>query len=234
MVLRTSNLALICLLLVSSQLEAQEKYKDDSVLYKNLIKINLIPFTNSISGHNQKRIGIEYEHLLNPNLSLYCPLDFGLYADYTFIKYADFFDEEEGFSYRQQDVSTWGYHILPSIKYYFLISKKKVGQGFYAAGNLDFNQYFTESDLYYSLNDTYKNENYSTTRLAIGCTLGGQFIAFSRLVIDLNISIFTSLFSSGAGEETKPLQTSWIFNNNKAWSTVSFSLGYAFGKGKKK
>lgn len=233
MFLRTLLLVLLLTQLVSIQLIAQEKPNNDSAFHKNMIKINLIPIASSINGHNQKRIGIEYERFLNQKLSLYCPLDFGLYNDYTFIKYYDFFDEEEGFAYRQQEVSTLGYHIMPSIKYYFYNSRKKYGQGFYIAGNIDFNQYFTDDDVFYSLSGTYNHEDYSTTRLAIGCTLGGQFIAFSRLVIDLNISIFTTLISSNQGMETKPLHASWVFNNNNSWSTVNFSLGYAFGGGKK-
>lgn len=203
----------------------------------NFVKLSLLPISQSINGHNQKWFGIEYERFLKQKISISITVDAGLFEDYTFIKYYDFFEEQDGFSYCQTDARTRGYHIIPALKYYFLATKNKKGQGFYLSGALDFSQYFKVTDIYYSATNSTDMFNSSTTRLSIGAFLGGQYVAFSRLAIDLNISIFASLFSVNNGkysEVIKPLNALWIFDNNTGYSTVNLMIGYAFGGGKRK
>lgn len=231
------NFILVFLLLFCSLAEAQTTSKPDSPVRNNLVKLNLLPLFPAFNGHNRKWVGVEYERFLNQKMSISIMADVGLFEDYTFIKYHDFFDENGGFYFTQQKVKTQGYHFIPSFKYYFLTTKRKTGQGFYVAGNLDFNQYFQKSELYHSQNNTYDYSSSLTSQMAIGTTLGGQYVAFSRLVIDLNISVFTRLFSLNSGPEEfeiKPLHAAWVFNNNKSWATVNLMIGYAFGGGKKK
>ena len=230
------NYLFIILLLSCLLAEAQNAGSPESNFRNNIIKLNLLPIIPAINGNNQKWIGIEYERFLNQRMSVSAMVDVGLFEDYTFIKYHDFFDENGGFSYTQQKAKTWGYHFIPSFKYYFLITKKKKGQGFYVAGNLDFNQYFKKTEDYQSQYSSYNYTYSSTTRMGAGATLGGQYVVFSRLVVDLNISIFTTLFSINQGEDAttiKPLHAIWTFNNDQSWGTVNLMIGYAFGGGKK-
>jgi hypothetical protein len=203
----------------------------------NMVKLNLIAVSPLLSGHNEKWIGIEYERFINQKMSFTLTSDVGLFEDYTFTKYHDFFDEYGGFAYTQQTVKTIGYHFLPSFRYYFLTTKKKKGQGLYAAGLLDFNQYFMKSELYHSAENTSGYTSASTTRFGVGASLGGQYIAWSRLVVDLNVSIFAKVFSMTAGQdvaETEPLNAQWVSDENNGWVTVNFMIGYAFGGGKRK
>ena len=214
---------------------SQETSKLQSSFRSNIIKLNVIPIVQAINGHNQKWIGIEYERFLSHKLSVGVLVNFGLFEDYTFIKYHNYFDENEGFSYTRKDVVTRGYHSIPSVKYYFLKTEKKKGQGFYVAGSIDFNQYFKKSEIYFSRSNSFEYENSSTTRMSAGATLGGQFVAFTRLVIDFNISIYGKLFSFNRGQnnsEIAPLHATWVFNDNNAWSTVNLMIAYAFGGGK--
>ena len=227
----------LLLQLLSVQLVAQNTAIPEKNFRNNIIKINIIPIAEAIGGHNQKWVGIEYERFIKPALSVGAIVNSGLFEDYTFIKYHDYFDEHDGFSHTRKDVKTKGYHFIPTVKYYFLKSKKKKGQGIYAAGSLDFNQYFKNSETYTSLTNSYAYENSSTTRMGIGAVAGGQFVAFTRLTIDLNISIFTKLFSIDKGQNNTsipPLHATWVFNNNNSWSAISLMIGYAFGGGKKK
>jgi hypothetical protein len=228
---------LLLLQVLTVQLIAQNTAIPENSFRNNIIKINIIPIAESISGDNQKWMGIEYERFIKPGLSVSVLVNFGLFEDYTFTKYYDYFDEHDGFSYIRKDVKTKGYHFIPSAKYYFLKTKKKKGQGIYVGGCIDFNQYFKYSETYSSLSNSFSYENSSTTRVGIGAAAGGQFVAFTRLTIDLNISIFTKLFSIGKGQNNStipPLHATWVFNNSNSWSTVSLMIGYAFGGGKKK
>ena len=99
----------------------------------NILKINVLPVAPLINGHNQKWIGLEYERFLQQKLSLSATLNVGLFEDYTYKKYHDFFEEDQGFSYTQTDVSTRGYHFIPTIRYYFLFTKSKKGRVFTSA-----------------------------------------------------------------------------------------------------
>lgn len=227
---------LVAFLLISAFANAQIT-ESISGFRNNLVKLNLLAVTPLFSGHNEKWIGIEYERFINQKMSFTLMSDVGLFEDYTFTKYHDFFDEYGGFAYTQQTTKTIGYHFLPSFRYYFLITKKKKGQGLYAAGQFDFNQYFMNSEFYHSTENTSNYNSSSTTRFGIGASLGGQYVAWSRLVIDLNVSIYAKVFSITNGEdttETEPLNAQWVSDENNGWVTVNFMLGYAFGGGKKK
>jgi hypothetical protein len=203
----------------------------------NLIKINLLTIAPLINGNNQKWLGFEYERFLKPNMSITGMADFGLFEDYTFTKYYDFFGEDEGFHYTSTHVRTWGYHLIPSFRYYFLATRIKKGQGFYVAGSFDFHQYFRRQEDYLSLTGESLNINSTTSRLSIGASLGGQYVAFSRLAIDLNINIFATMITIYNGDgtaETEPLHATWIFGENQGYGTVNLMIGYAFGGGKRK
>ena len=227
---------LLSFLLIGSVASAQT-FDSVNTCRKNLIKLNLLAAGQFSNGHNEKWVGIEYERFINQKMSVALMSDVGLFEDYTFIKYHDFFDEHGGFSFTQQKTKTIGYHVLPSFRYYLWITKSKNGQGIYVSGLLDFNQYFKNTEVYQSQSKTYSHTSASTTRLGFGTSLGGQYVAFSRLVIDLNISLFARVFDSANQQnasEIEPLNAIWISNENKAWLTVNFMIGYAFGGGKKK
>ncbi len=203
----------------------------------NIIKLNVLPIAPLINGHNQKWIGLEYERFLHQNLTISLMVDAGLFEDYTFIKYHDYFDETVGFSYTRTKAKTWGYHLTPSLKYYFIATKKKKGQGFYLSGNFDLSQYIKKTEIYHSISNNYEYKNVSTIGMCIGATMGVQYVAFTRFTVDLNISIFAKLItinSSQDSEEIKPLHAIWIFNDNTGWATINLMIGYAFGGGKRK
>ncbi|HEY9113997.1 MAG TPA: hypothetical protein VIN10_04810, partial [Bacteroidales bacterium] len=145
--------------------------------------------------------------------------------------------EYDGYSYVKQDFRTWGFHFIPYCKYYFLITNSKKGQGVYVGGNIDFNYYLRNSSTYISSSNETEYDKLSTTRFAMGGLLGGQYIAFSRLVIDANVNFFGKLFSingNQAKEEIQPLNATWVSENNNAWLTFNVMIGYSFGGGKRK
>jgi len=84
---------LLLLQLLSVQLVAQTTAIPENNFRNNIIKINIIPIAEAISGHNQKWTGIEYERFINPGLSIGAIVNFGLFEDYSFTKYHDYFDE---------------------------------------------------------------------------------------------------------------------------------------------
>ncbi len=206
------------------------------ILRNNLIKINLISLPPLINNLNQKWIGLEYQRLITRKVSFSITTEFGIFEDYTYIKYHDFFDENEGFSYTRENVQIPGYHIIPSFRYLLIRPLKKADFGIYATANLDYYQYFLKKDIYYSSTDnTISNQN-STYRFNIGVGIGAQYIAFNRFSLDLNIALFTKLISKSTNDEFPelyPKNSFWRSDNNSSWATINLMLGYAFGKHKK-
>jgi len=202
---------------------------------KNIIKINLISLPPLFNNLSQKWIGLEYQRIINEKLSLSLLTDFGIFQDYRFTKYHDFFDENGGFSYTQEDVFIPGYHIIPSINYYFIRSKTKAAQGIYVAGKFDYYHYFMKTDIYHSSTNQTESYKNSTYRFNIGCGLGAQYVVYERFTLDLNVSLFTKLFSKSTSEEVPelyPENSFWRSSDNSSWATVNLMLGYAFGSGK--
>ncbi|MDT8309527.1 MAG: hypothetical protein RQ866_08335, partial [Bacteroidales bacterium] len=63
---------------------------------KNIIQINLVSLPPLFTNLNQKWIGIEYQRSINRNFSITLMTDLGKFQDYSFTKYHDYFDENQG------------------------------------------------------------------------------------------------------------------------------------------
>lgn len=227
---------LIAIIILISFLNIMGQNDSSQVLRKNIIKINLISLPPLFNNLNQKWIGLEYQRLLSKKLSFSVLIDFGIFQDYTFTKYHDFFDENGGFSYTQQDIFIPGFHFTPSINYYFIRSKNKSAQGIYVASKLDYYHYFMKTDIYHSSTGQTESYSNSTYRFNIGCGLGAQYVAYERFTLDLNISLFTKIFSGSTSTdipELYPENSFWRSGDNSSWATINLMLGYAFGSRKK-
>lgn len=206
------------------------------VFRKNLVKINLIPVIPALSGQSQQWAGIEYQRYIMPKLSVSALLNIGLFEDYSFRKYHDFFNQSQGFSYSERTVITRGYHFIPSAQYYFILIRKRPGQGFYAGGNIDFNQYFKNLETYSSLERKSEHSKYRITRLGIGPSAGFQYTFFDRLSFDIELSYYLRIYEHYSIDEelkTPPINAFWKTDEDSMWMTVQFMVGYAFGKHKK-
>jgi len=206
-----------------------------SISRKNFIKINLISLPPLINNLNQKWIGLEYQRIIDERLSFAVTADFGIFQDYTYIKYHDFFDEDQGFSYTREDVRIPGYHIIPSLRYIFIRPFKKADISIYTAVNLDYYQYFMNKSIYQSFTDQTTTYHNSTIRFNIGGSIGAQYIVFNRFSLDLNISLFTKIYSKSTSDELPelyPENSFWKSNNNSTWATINLMLGYKFGSNK--
>lgn len=227
---------LLILILLTSFLSSIGQTDTTISLRNNIIKINLISLPPLFNNLNQKWIGLEYQRILNPKLSVSVLTDFGIFEDYSFTKYHDYFDENGGFSYTRQDVSIPGYHIIPSVNYYFFRFKGKAAQGVYVAGKIDYYHYFMRKEIYHSSTNKSESYNNSTLRFNAGCAIGAQYIAYKRFTFDLNISFFTKIFSKSTSDglpELYPENSFWRSKDNSSWTTINLMFGYAFGSGKK-
>jgi len=226
----------LCFLFIFIATHEIKSQDTTSIVRKNIIKINFVPVIPAISGQSQQWIGIEYEWIKNSKLSFAFLSNIGLFEDYSYKKYYDYFNQHQGFSYTQKDIKTKGYHMIPSIRYHFLTSKKKSVQGMYLGGNLDFNQYFKKLSSHNSETDESTTSKLNTTRMGLGISMGAQYLAFSRLSLEVNISFFVEAFEVTSDINqlaTPPINAFWKSDTDVFWSTVQIMIGYAFGRGKR-
>src|SRR4051812_7042683 len=102
----------ILLILFGSSLSVCAEEKSDSLQYKNSISIDVIPFYHVLFDTRiQIRIGAEYERVLSKKSFISGYLDIGLYDKYNFIKYYDFFSQNQDMYFIQQKVSIAGFHL---------------------------------------------------------------------------------------------------------------------------
>jgi len=225
------------LLLLGLSVSGFSQHGNVEVQRNNILKLNLISLPPLFNNLNQQWLGIEYQRIISKKISVALMSNFGLFEKYTFTKYYNFFDEKEGFYHISEDVRIPGYHIIPTVNYYFLSHVDKPGQGIFISGKIDYYHYFIKKEIFNSLtNKTDKLQN-STYRFSIGLGIGVQYIAFNRFSLDLNISVFTKIISQSSEEnmpELYPENSFWRSANNSTWSTINLMLGYKFGSKKEK
>ena len=227
---------LVFILFTLSCIHASGQSDTSNNVRNNFIKINLISLPPLMNNLNQKWIGLEYQRLISERTSLSLTFDVGRFEDYTFTKYHDYFDEHGGFSYTREEVTIPGFHIIPAVNYFLVHSPGKAGQGIYVGGRLDYYQYFMKKQVYESSIDQTTTTHNSTLRFDVGCGVGAQYLAFNRFTLDLNISLFTKIYSSSSNpqyQELYPENSFWRSNDNSTWTTINLMLGYAFGSGNK-
>ena len=89
--------------------------KDSSSRY---IKLDLAPlYSVFFDVRKQARIGLEYQWGMEKRSFYGIHADGGIYDDYNFYKYYDFFNTGEGFRYMLRNVKTYGFHVLPAWHY---------------------------------------------------------------------------------------------------------------------
>lgn len=204
---------------------------------KNIIQINLVSLPPLFNNLNQKWLGLEYQRNISRDFSSTLMTDFGKFQDYTFTKFHDYFDENQGFSYTTEEVRISGYHIIPSAKYIVLRPIQKSHFDIYVSMKFDYYQYFMKKKVFDSYSNKTDRFKISTYRFNIGGGAGVQYIAFSRLTVDLNISIFSKIYSNSSKNNIKelyPQNSFWKSSNNSSWATINLMLGYAFGNKKHK
>lgn len=219
-----------------SLLSSMAQSDNPQIHRNNFIKINLISLPPLINNLNQQWIGLQYQRLVSDKLSISMTVDLGQFEDYSYTKYHDYFDEYGGFSFTREDVVIPGFHLIPAVDYYVFISEKISGQGLYIGGRVDYYQYNMKKTVFESSTNQTSYVRNSTSRFDVGLGVGGQYVMFSRLSVDLNISIFTKILANSSNQqytELYPENAFWKSNDNSTWSTINFMIGYAFGSSKR-
>lgn len=222
----------IVLFLVSvncKKIHAQENSKNQ---IKNFIAIDVIPlYYDFFDYRKQIRVGFEYERKLNSKWLMSCALDGGLFEEYSFVKYYDFFNQNQGFYSVKQDILIKGFHILPSCNYSLFQSKSKSGQGVFCGGILDINYYRKKLNSFNSQTSEKRTEAYSQIRMGAGVCLSAKYDLGFHIFAEIKTSLFCKFLcsiSENNAYPVKPLNSQWTSTNNNFWWISNIKFGYAF------
>ncbi|MEI6123922.1 MAG: hypothetical protein WCQ95_09850 [Bacteroidota bacterium] len=201
-------------------------------VFKNSVSIDGVPlYYDCFDYRKQIRFNVNYTRQFKSHWFLSSALDIGLFDDYTFIKYYDFFNQNQGFYSVTQRAKISGFHFISSYNYYFCQSKKKMGQGFYGGGAVDFNYYrkTLKSNNSLSLETTFNTIN--QFRTALGVDVGIKYFIRHHFFAELRSSFFCKLFlksSNNTVNNVMPLNAQWTSLNKNFWLITNLQFGYAF------
>jgi hypothetical protein len=212
--------------------QAFSQEKCDSIIHKNSIKFDVVPLYHVFFDNRiQIRAGIEYERYRTKKSSIACYMDFGLYDKYGFIKYYDFFNQNQGMYFIQQKILIKGFHLLPSYNYYFDTFKKRPKSGFFVGAIADVGFYWKKVDYINSSTLENYSDKYNQAKLGIGLSLGfkkyyGKHF-FGELKTSALIKLYNYITEQGRNP-VKSLDAQWTSPSYNFWWISNIKIGYAF------
>ncbi len=219
-------------IIISFFLQSFSQEKTDSLLKTNCIKFDIIPlYNNFFDTRVQIRIGTEYEKYVCEKSALSVYIDGGLYDKYKFIKYYDFFNQQQGLYSIEQDISIVGVHIIPSYNYYFYTFKNHPNEKLFLSTLLDYGYYYKKLDYYNSQTKDSYYDSYNQNKLGVGLGLGYKNQFSKHFLIELKTSFFAKVFNSISNDERiqiKSLDAQWTSTNYNFWWISNLEIGYVF------
>jgi len=223
--------SLIFIIIFGTRIAAFTQEHSDSLANKNSVKLDLIPFYHVLFDNRvQLRIGLEYERYVFTRSSVSCYLDIGLYDKYNFIKYYDFFNQNQGMYSIQEEVSIAGFHLLPSYNYYFHGAGKKKGERYFFGAITDVGYYHKNMHNYNTLTLDSHAATYNQTKLGMGLSLGFKNNYGNHIFLELKTSLLTKLYNSTTSglNQIKSLDAQWTSTDYNFWWISNLKIGYAF------
>ena len=224
------NFIIIFSIIFSQTVKSKEN--NDSLCLKNSFKLDLMPLYNTFFDTRiQVRAGIEYERKINFKSFLSGYLDIGIYDKYVFRKYYDFFNENGGMYFVDQDVAINGFHMIPGYNYFIFQSKRKTNQGLFLGGNIDFNFYRKKLKFYNSQTFEKYTQKYNQSKLALGLSLGWKWNLDPHFFIELQTSMFAVVLKNTSAENVKairPIISQWNDPKYNYWWVSNLKICYAF------
>jgi hypothetical protein len=199
---------------------------------KNFVSIDLVPlYYDFFDYRKQIRMGVDYSRQFKTHWFVNGAIDCGLFDDYTFTKYYDFFNQGTGYHYIREDALITGFHFLPSGNYFFWQSKSKPGQGMYCSAILDLNFYRKKTDIYNSQTLENSSDVIKQFKTGAGVSLGGKCNIGRHFFTEIRTSIFGKIFFITSDKNINAIRSinaQWNSNDYNFWWVSNLKLGYAF------
>jgi hypothetical protein len=204
----------------------------DSTAFRNSLKLDIFPiYYDFFDYQKQIRVGVEYERDINNKSFAALCTDIGVFDDYSYTKYYDFFNQNQGMYSIRQDVIIKGFHIIPSYNFYFFQSEKKSNQGIYAGGIIDYHFYRKRLDNYNSLTTEDITYRYEQSRIGVGLNAGAKYGFGKHFFAEVKTALCFKIYYYFSGQfmnPIKPLNAEWTDSKNNFWLVLNVRICYAF------
>jgi len=199
---------------------------------KDFFAIDVIPlYYDFFDYRKQIRVGVDYSRQFKTHWFVDGAIDCGLFDDYTFTKYYDFFNQSIGYHYITQEAVVTGFHFLPSGNYFFWQSKSKPGQGMYCGALFDLNFYRKKLDIFNSQTLENSSDVIKQFKTGVGVSLGGKCYIGRHFFAEIRTSVFAKIFFITSDKNInaiKSINSQWTSANNNYWWVSNLKIGYAF------
>ena len=206
--------------------------KKDTTFLHNSSSVDLFPlYYNFFDYHKEIRVGISYDRYFKNHWLASVAIDCGMFNDYTFTKYFDFFNQHGGYYYIKQDIKITGFHLIPSGNYYLWQSHKKNQQGLYAGMIADFNYYNKNLTEFNSQTEGNNHQQSHQFRIGGGIKIGVKIFVGKHFFTEIKTSFLGKILltsSSGTVTSIRPLNAHWTDANQNFWWVSNLNIGYAF------
>ena len=204
----------------------------DSSSYKNSVRLDFVPlYDDFFDTRVQIRAGGEYERSISERSAVSAYLDLGLYDKYDYIKYYNFFGQNQGMYSEKQRVSIIGFHFIPGYSYFFYTFRKKPNRKFFSSALVDCGYYHKSISYSNTLTSDGSSDSYDQMKVGAGLGVGFKNNFGKRLFYELKTSIVALLYNhvSKAGfSAIRALDAQWTSADRNFWGTSNIKIGYAF------
>lgn len=204
----------------------------DSLQGIHRIKADLLPYHALFLGRKQVRAAIEYQYLGAGRSSFSMHIDAGMYDDYTFFKYYDFFNQDQGLHYHRQDIRIYGFHLMPA--WNFLPGKPAASRRvrFFMGMAADISCYEKKLRFYNSLTEDRYRSTDRQVRFGAGPHLGITCRLRKKVHVELKATCagkLLTLRSDASMKSILPFKAVWFDNGQHIWLIPQLSLCYDLG-----
>jgi len=201
-------------------------------LNKYAIKIDVAADYYTFFDHRiQARLGLELEQKINSNSFISYSIDAGLFDKYHFIKYYDFFNQQQGMYSINQRIQIEGLHFMPGYNSFLFQSSLKKQQGLYLGGMLDISLYHKHLNSFNSQTLAQSNLNYLQFKTGLGISGGIKYQLLHRVFVEAKTNLLTKIWhikSTKNTVEIPVLHAQWASSDNQFWWISNLKIGYVF------
>jgi hypothetical protein len=225
---------LVMVFLSVNKLYSQENVDSalSCILIRHSIKVDLVPFYSVLfDTRKQVRVGIEYQVENYKKHFWGVHLDAGMYDDYTYFKYYDFFNQNTGLYFKQQDVKAYGFHLMPAWHYRLAKcgSNKKVQC--HIGVTADINAFEKIVKNYHSQTSEKNRYTFKQGRVGLGVHGAAAWRLASYFRMELKTILVARVFmlqSESGMKDIKPYKALWFDDRQRFWLIPQLSVCYDF------
>ncbi len=223
------TITFLCLLLMFPVLKAKP---EPGMLKKHTVKLDIIPLYSVLFDvRKQLRLGLEYQRNTDKRYFRAIHLDAGLYDDYTYFKYHDFFNQDGGLYHTRQDVKTYGFHLMPAW-HYSLSRPGSVKRIKCLAGiTTDLNMFAKKIKTFNSKTLDASDQTFRQARLGMGIHIGMTYRISPVFHVELKGILIAKLITWQSDKDMKnikPFKSVWFDDHQNFWFIPQINLCYDF------